>query len=74
MHIDPVRLGLARDARPDSLQRFAPPLGDRLPALLAGQEALSLRESTPRPFDGAVHRCIDLILHGTILRPTDRHN
>ena len=73
MHIEPVRLGLARDAPPDARQCLAPRFGDRLAALLAGQGALSLREPAPRPFDSAVDRRVDLILHGAVLRPTDRH-
>src|SRR5580692_7488639 len=72
-HVAPVRLGLAWDARPDARQCLAPCFGDRLAALLAGEEALSLREPAPRPFDSAVNRRVDLILHGAILRPTDRH-
>jgi hypothetical protein len=73
MPIEPVRLGLARDAPPDARQCLAPGFGYRLAALLAGEEALSLREPAPRPFDSAVDRRVDLILHGAILRPTDRH-
>ena len=73
MHIEPVRLGLARNAPPDARQCLAPRFGDGLAALLTGEEALSLREPTPRPFDSAVDRRIDLILHGAVLRPTDRH-
>jgi hypothetical protein len=73
MHIEPIRLGLARDAPPDARQCLAPRFGNRLAALLTGEEALSLREPAPRPFDGAVDRRVDLILYGAILRPTDRH-
>jgi len=73
MHIEPVRLGLAGDAPADARQCLAARFGDRLAALLAGEEALSLREPAPRPFDSAVDRRVDLILHRAILRPTDRH-
>jgi len=74
MRIEPVRLGLARDAPPDARERLPPRFGNRLLALLAGNEALALSEPAPRPFDGAVDRRIDLILHRTVLRPTDRHD
>jgi len=74
MHIEPVRLGLARNAPPDARQGLAPRFGDRLAALLTGEEALSVRESAPRAFDSAVDRRVDLILHGAILRPTHRHD
>ena len=73
VHVEPVRFGLARDAPPDARQCLAPRFGNRLAAVLAGTEALSLREPAPRPFDSAVDRRIDLILHGAVLRPTDRH-
>lgn len=73
MHIEPVRLGLARDASPDARQCLAPRFGDRLVALLTGEKALSRREPAPRPFDSAVDRRVDLILHGAVLCPTDRH-
>ena len=73
VHVESVRLGLARDAPPDARQCSAPRFGDRLAALLAGQRALSLREPAPRPFDSAVDRRVNLILHGAVLRPTDRH-
>jgi hypothetical protein len=73
VHIQPVRLGLARDAPPDARQCLPPRFGDRLAALLTGEEAVSPREPAPRPFDSAVYRRVDLILHGAILRPTDRH-
>ncbi len=73
MHIEPVRLGLARDAPPDARQCLAPRFGNGLAALLTGEEALSLCEPAPRPFDSAVDRRVDLILHGAVLRPTDRH-
>jgi hypothetical protein len=71
VHVEPVRLGLARDAPLDARQYLAPRFGDRLAALFAGQRALSLREPAPRPFDSAVDRRVDLILHGAVLRPTD---
>jgi hypothetical protein len=73
VHVAPIRLGLAWDAPPDARQCLAPRFGDRLAALLAGQRALSLREPAPRPFDSAVDRRVDLILHGAVLCPTDRH-
>ena len=73
VHVEPVCLGLARNARPDARQCLAPRVGDRLVALLAREEALSLREPAPRPFDRAVDRRVDLILHGAVLRPTDCH-
>src|SRR5580698_7454465 len=73
VHVEPVRLGLARDALPDARQCVAPRFGDRLAALLTGEEALSLRKPAPRPFDSAVDRRVDLILHRAVLRPTDRH-
>jgi hypothetical protein len=73
MRIEPVRLGLARDAPPDARQCLAPRFGDRLAALLTGEETLSLREPAQRPFDSAVNRRVNLILHGAVLRPTDRH-
>jgi predicted nucleic acid-binding protein len=73
VHVEPVRFGLARDAPPDARQCLAPRFGNRLAAVLAGTEALSLREPAPRPFDSAVDRRVDLILHSAVLRPTDRH-
>ena len=73
MHIEPVRLGLARHAPSDAQQCLAPRFGDRFAAVLAGEEALSLREPAPRPFDRAVDRRVDLILHGAVLGPTDGH-
>jgi len=73
VHVEPVRLGLARDAPPCARQCLAARFGDGLAALLAGEQALSLREAAPRPFDSAVDRRVDLILDGAVLRPTDRH-
>ena len=73
VRVEPVRLGLAWDAPLDARQRSAPCFRDGLAALFTGQRALSLREPTPRPFDRAVDRCVDLILHRAVLCPTGRH-
>jgi len=73
VHVELVRLGLAQDAPPDARQCLAARFGDRLAALLTGEKAFSLREPAPRPFDSAVDRRVDLILHGAVLRPTDCH-
>ena len=73
VYVETVQLRLARNAPADARQCLAPRFGDRLPAVRACQQALSLRESAPRAFDSAVDRRVDLILHRTVLRPTDRH-
>jgi hypothetical protein len=68
-----VGLGLTRDAPANSWDSQPPRLRDLLAAVLAVGEALTSVQSTPGASDLITDARIDLILHGSIVSPTNRH-